>query len=359
MIRKLDHSEVNFNCENILTIFPKELIDKITLYLDTISLLNFEVLNKSCRYHSGKRWEAKKLETYSNIKFNLTQSEGNPEKWNYFIIKEIYRYIVTDGNSSTTIYPQPDPKKIISDYLFITSRFPILNKYINHDITRLGHPETPIVPDIVKKFNDTVREGSASGELLLQAIILTRGRIHKAEDVKKVRKSFKLAIQKGATCAGILAIKLNLQIGNNSFGQTAFNLAIALKAAEQQDERALHMILLNKNCGVRFAKQFYNEGLRFHSLLIFLANDSLLENDCIKAEQYINDALLLPEEKIISLKDNHYLKALERAANFKKELCKWVHAKNLYERLLLSYGTMIYPTSELLDQINFVNNQIK
>lgn len=333
---------------------------KVAFYLDRSSLFQFELVSKLCQKFTANVWKNKKIEALSGVQFETTQKESNPDKWDYFIIEALFRYIVIEKNPLTTTLPhvQEQARKIISNYSFLTDRFPILNAYINHDIKHLGHAETSIEPEVVKNFNATVIEGKYSGELLLQGLLLTRGPMKERDDVKKIKKCFRQAIQKGATCAGVLAISLNLNIGMNAFGQLFFNSAIALEAAKQKDERALYLIF-NKLPGIGIANRFYNDGHRFHSLLIFLANISLLGNDQNNAEQFIGEALLLPQEQITALRDEQFLRALENVAKYKAELCKWEDADRLYEQLLFAYGSVLTPSAKLLDQINIVKCQLK
>src|SRR4029078_13644771 len=75
---------------------PKDLLYKILLSLNNLSIVSFAATSKSATLALDGFWEIKKIEDRYNFKWKMTQEESNSHKWDYYLSCAIHQYIVID-----------------------------------------------------------------------------------------------------------------------------------------------------------------------------------------------------------------------------------------------------------------------
>lgn len=315
---------------------PQDLVNLIFNSLDSLSLVRIGRVSMSLQQRTITTWKKRKIKDHLNFEWAMCKKKSNPDMSEYFINQALERYIIVDKYHLSLAPNRELAQKINSKFRGLIEHFPILNAYIGHDIARLeGSTGQLVNAQVQEEFDRTILKAQYAGEMLLQGLILTKSN---EPCISIIQQYFEQAIEKKATNTGLLILNTNLKevVASNFLQQIdSMYLDLAIKAASQQDGRALYQLLEERKAPL--AKYLYLQGYCFYYLLLFLADIKISENELQIAEEFIDESLPSIKDQKIILINEHFLNVLLRAASLKYNLNKWEEADILFTQVLAVY----------------------
>ncbi len=222
--------------KKIYKINPADVLELIIPYVCSQTLLNIECVSKYFFKMSEEVWGVR-MQRCHNIQWPDCQKEQRPNKWNFWLTRFFFHYVIDCG------YHEEEKNiqiaSIISKkyYNFIKDRFVFLKTYLNQDIRRLGSQtvkELPSEKEIRAEHLKLALEGSLNGSLILQFAFEMRKPDFNGE--KLSLDYLELASKQGARKICKLAIELLFSQGYTASDFLHYpSLAKILKLAKNGD----------------------------------------------------------------------------------------------------------------------------
>jgi hypothetical protein len=228
---------------------PLKCFKQIVLFLDDASLLALDATSRQTQVYMQDCWATVSQKKWLQITWKTTEKQS--AKLAYWINKLFERYVLHD-EPLKSYNSDEEVLRLQARYGRLIQRFPMIGFFMERDLEEKKSSKSSLSPtptDLERRqvIAQLANEGKEGGELLLQGYLEARTYLsHLPNMIPAERESglyllksyFHAAIQKGATLASLVAIRLFL----NRWTIDDL-LELALEAAIKGDLRAFQMLM--------------------------------------------------------------------------------------------------------------------
>lgn len=315
----------------------KDLIQKILSYLPFRELLTFEGVSSPCQQYTERRWKELVVEERLDFDWAKRTRATDSAKYRYILGKALLQYAedISKVREERDITPEAAKERyqgIYNRFEGLMVRFPAFGTFLWNDLSQRSNK--PLISQFQKIFLQPEFKGpyETGGELLLRGLSQVRVLIalgHQALPLIQIAENFQTltrAIQKNATCASFLVVKLYPNVTDD----VCVNLSIS-SIGKNNDCRGLDQLLSIRPTLIH---RLLERKSLFPPVLTALGMDD---------EYPIEDREHFLACAIRGYEDHVPVKTLVAAAEVKLELEKWNDAAMLYTKAITAYGDHVPP----------------
>ena len=334
-----------------------DIVHKILSYLPFQSLLKFEKLSRTCRQYTKSRWKELTIEERLDFDWSACAKAIDSVKYRYILGRATLQYAEERFKvleELKIVHPSDSAKeklqRIYHRFEGLMVRFPSFGAFLWNDLSRISN--NSLTSQLQKSFlmSDINEPCETGGELLLRGLSQL-GPLQTIQDPplqplrrKAIGEAFQTltkAIQKNATCASFLAVRLFF---NRNLQGMLINLSI-LSIGKNNDCRGLDQLL---SINPEISNGLFTNGNDFPPVLVAVAKHG--GKTTVEKEQLLATA-------IIGYGDHVPAETWHTAADVKYNLQKWKDAAELYSKAITAYGDNVPP--EVLSDAAFAYHNLQ
>lgn len=303
-----------------------DVVNLILSHLSARDLINFEQAAKAHAQLTRHAWQRLPLAMRDCLQWQTCENLPDEYKWNYALSAAVAEFLRITADSTSGSKEKMD--RFSEKFGALQSKFRCFKIFME-----LGQvfdkPEDDIdlsvyYPEDFKRIGELSLETNTwSGETLLDVLRKTHLFYHspsgkKTQAKKKAHTAFVRAINKGATCASLLALRVG--------AFKSFHLSLALLAAAAKDYRALTKLV--RTMKTKELIHLKDLGQCFGPILATLAT-------CTKD---LNEQDSLISQAIAEYGAQSTQGLIVKAASIKEDLSQWIEADALFDQALAKEG---------------------